>query len=168
MKMSMHNNLKFERSGCWRCVYGSDCDKCCNAILSPQLIFLIMVLFVFFFTFFLVLSGSWWSCNLSHAVFSNDSHFLLSLLSTQSSVNSTLQTTIHSWWWWIKILWMMTPVKMGSILIFHWEMQIMKEKSQTDATNATMPVLTRAIWGDIWKHTGGKSETNETSVACFQ
>ena len=38
------------------------------------------------------------------------------------------------------------------------------EKSQTNATNATMPPLVQTIWGNIWKHTVGKSQTNATSV----
>ena len=37
-------------------------------------------------------------------------------------------------------------------------------KSQTNATNVIMPLLRQAIWGDIWKHTVGKSETNAASV----
>ena len=35
-----------------------------------------------------------------------------------------------------------------------------EEKSQTNATNVTMPLHLHAIWGDIWKHTVEKSQTN--------
>ena len=41
---------------------------------------------------------------------------------------------------------------------------IMKEKSHTNATNATMPHLKKATWGHIWKRTVEKSQTNVTSV----
>ena len=48
--------------------------------------------------------------------------------------------------------------------IFPWEMQIMKRTNQTNATNATMPLLRHAIWGDIWKRTVEKRQTNATNV----
>ena len=38
------------------------------------------------------------------------------------------------------------------------------EKSQTNATNATMPLLRQAIWSDIWKRTVEKSQTNAITV----
>ena len=38
------------------------------------------------------------------------------------------------------------------------------EKSQTNATNATLPLLRQAIWGDSWKRTVEKSQTNATNV----
>ena len=41
------------------------------------------------------------------------------------------------------------------------------EKSQINATNATMHLLGQAIWGDIWKHTMEKSQTNVPSVSMF-
>ena len=37
-------------------------------------------------------------------------------------------------------------------------------KSQINVTNATMPLLWLAIWGDIWKRTVEKSQTNATNV----
>ena len=36
--------------------------------------------------------------------------------------------------------------------------------SQTNATNATIPLLKHAIWGHIWKCTVEKSQTNATNV----
>ena len=41
---------------------------------------------------------------------------------------------------------------------------IMKEKSHTNATNATMPHLKKATWGHIWKRTVEKGQTNATNV----
>ena len=38
------------------------------------------------------------------------------------------------------------------------------EKNQTSATNVTMHLLMQAIWGHIWKRTVGKSHTNATNV----
>ena len=38
------------------------------------------------------------------------------------------------------------------------------EKSQTNATNVTMPLLMHSVWGDIWKCTPEKSHTNATNV----
>ena len=38
------------------------------------------------------------------------------------------------------------------------------EKRQTNAINANMHLLMQAIWGRIWKYTVEKSETNATSV----
>ena len=42
------------------------------------------------------------------------------------------------------------------------------EKSQTNATNVTMPLLKRSIWGDIWKCTVQKSRRNATNVTLHQ
>ena len=38
------------------------------------------------------------------------------------------------------------------------------EKSRTNATNVTMPLLGQAIWGNIWKYTVEKSKTNATNA----
>ena len=38
------------------------------------------------------------------------------------------------------------------------------EKGQTNATNVAMHLLRQAIWGFIWKHTVEKSQTNAISV----
>ena len=38
------------------------------------------------------------------------------------------------------------------------------EKSQTNATNATMHALIQVFWGDIWKYTVEKSQTDATNV----
>ena len=38
------------------------------------------------------------------------------------------------------------------------------EKRQTNATNATMHPLGQAIWGHIWRHTVEKSQTNAINV----
>ena len=38
------------------------------------------------------------------------------------------------------------------------------EKSQINATNATMHLLRQAIWGTIWKYTVEKSQTNATNA----
>ena len=38
------------------------------------------------------------------------------------------------------------------------------EKNQTNAANVTMNYLGQAIWGDIWKRTLEKSQTNVTNV----
>ena len=38
------------------------------------------------------------------------------------------------------------------------------EKSQTNAANVTMPLLRQAVWGDIWKGTVEKSQTNAANV----
>ena len=67
------------------------------------------------------------------------------------------RTPIPNWWRWVKIL-----VKMGSMKMIPWETKKMKEK--TNATNATMPLLGRVIWEDIWKRTVEKSQTNVTNV----
>ena len=40
----------------------------------------------------------------------------------------------------------------------------MKEKSHTNATNATMPHLKQATWGHIWKRTVEKGQTNAANV----
>ena len=44
---------------------------------------------------------------------------------------------------------------------------IMKEKSHTNATNATMPHLKQATWGHIWKRTVEKGQTNAASVTMY-
>ena len=44
-------------------------------------------------------------------------------------------------------------------------------KSQTNATNVTMPILGQAIWGHIWKRTVGRSQIiaiNATLHPCMQ
>ena len=38
------------------------------------------------------------------------------------------------------------------------------EKSQTNATNVTLHHLKQAIWGHIWKHTVAKSQTSVANV----
>ena len=38
------------------------------------------------------------------------------------------------------------------------------EKSQTNATNVTMPLLMHSVWRDIWKCTPEKSHTNATNA----
>ena len=43
-----------------------------------------------------------------------------------------------------------------------WKRKV--EKSQTNATNVTLPLLGKAIWGHIWKITVEKSQTNATNV----
>ena len=43
-----------------------------------------------------------------------------------------------------------------------WKLAV--EKSQTNATSATMHLLRQAIWGSIWKLTVEKSQTNAASV----
>ena len=50
------------------------------------------------------------------------------------------------------------------MLTFPWEIQMMKEKSQTNATNVTMPLLRQSIWGNIRKFTVEKSQINAASV----
>ena len=49
------------------------------------------------------------------------------------------------------------------IKILNNEIQI-EEKSQTNATNATLHPLMQVLWGHIWKRTVGKSQTSATSV----
>ena len=39
------------------------------------------------------------------------------------------------------------------------------EKRQTNATNVTMHPPVQTLWGHIWKHTAAKSQINATSVA---
>ena len=41
------------------------------------------------------------------------------------------------------------------------------EKRQTNATSVTMHLLRQAIWGDISKHTAGKTGCENTSFQCF-
>ena len=38
------------------------------------------------------------------------------------------------------------------------------EKSQTNAINVTMHLLVQTVWGYVWKHTVDKSQTNVTNV----
>ena len=40
----------------------------------------------------------------------------------------------------------------------------LQHKSQTSATNATLPSLKQGIWGHIWKGTVEKNQTNATNV----
>ena len=43
-----------------------------------------------------------------------------------------------------------------------WKIKV--EKSQTNATNVTLPLLGQTIWGDIWQPIVEKSQTNATNV----
>ena len=66
--------------------------------------------------------------------------------------------------WWIKI---MIGLRTMSILkpLWVWEgQQLTKIGDQTNATNMSICPLMQAIWGCIWKHIVGKSNTNATSV----
>ena len=54
------------------------------------------------------------------------------------------------------------PLIMQAIKGYIWRRTV--EKSQTNATNATMPLLRHAIWGDIWTRTVEKNQTNAISV----
>ena len=93
-----------------------------------------------------------------HIVFSNDSHLCLSSY-PQSSLSQfetdSKQGTKFFTWWWIKIVWMMTLVKIWSML---------KGKNQTNATNATIRHLRQVIWGDIWQRIVEKRQINASSV----
>ena len=86
------------------------------------------------------------------------------LLGSSFHARQTQGTTILDCWWWIKILQMITLVKVGSMLVFPWETQIMNRENQTNAINATMPLFWQAIWRHIWKRTVEKSQTNATNV----
>ena len=98
-------------------------------------------------------------------VFSNNSHFHLFSLLIFSVWNWQFQrTTFSTWFWWIKILQMMTSVKMGQMKIFPRETQIMKEKNQSNATIVTLHPFMQAVWGLIWKYTERKTTRKEKSL----
>ena len=72
--------------------------------------------------------------------------------------------TFPTWLWWINILNIMMLVKLGLMLTFLWETQRMKMKSHTNAANATLHLVMKALWEHIWRFAVEKSQTNATNV----
>ena len=73
------------------------------------------------------------------------------------------ETKLSICWQWINILETSCQVEAKLICRFQQNRQKM-EKNLRSAANATMLRLMQVPWGHIWKHTVEKSQTNATSV----